>query len=133
VSASHILLSSEASATELKKLIENGSLTFEDAAKKYSIDTGSAQNGGSIGEFSRGELVKEFEDASFAATPGEIVGPVETEYGYHLIRVDSKRMHILMLREISRTRCILAGSTITKQIALLAMLFTTQNLTFWIG
>lgn len=90
VSASHILLSSEASATELKKLIENGSLTFEDAAKKYSIDTGSAQNGGSIGEFSRGELVKEFEDASFAATPGEIVGPVETEYGYHLIRVDSK-------------------------------------------
>jgi len=81
---------SEASATELKKLIENGSLTFEDAAKKYSIDTGSAQNGGSIGEFSRGELVKEFEDASFAATPGEIVGPVETEYGYHLIRVDSK-------------------------------------------
>ncbi|OAA30735.1 hypothetical protein AT15_09950 [Kosmotoga arenicorallina S304] len=90
VGASHILLTSEASATEIKNLIESGSISFEDAAKKYSIDTGTAQNGGFIGEFSRGQLVKEFEDAAFAATPGEIVGPVGTEYGYHIIRIESK-------------------------------------------
>ncbi|WP_053001225.1 peptidylprolyl isomerase [Kosmotoga pacifica] len=90
VSASHILLSSEASATEIKKLIESGVLSFEDAAKKYSLDPGSAQNGGYIGEFNRGQLVKEFEDAAFSGNPGEIIGPVRTEYGFHLIRVEAK-------------------------------------------
>jgi peptidyl-prolyl cis-trans isomerase D len=60
---------------------------FADLAKANSEDQGSAQQGGDLGSFARGSMVKAFEDAAFAAKPGDIVGPVETEFGYHVIRV----------------------------------------------
>lgn len=51
----------------------------------------SGANGGDLGEFGRGQMVKEFEDAAFAAEVGHVVGPVKTQFGYHLIKVEDKK------------------------------------------
>lgn len=90
VSASHILVDSEASAKEIYEKISQGELTFEDAAKAYS-SCPSKENGGSLGEFTRGQMVPEFDAAVFSMEVGEITRePVKTQFGYHLIRLDSK-------------------------------------------
>ena len=60
---------------------------FADLAKKYSEDPGSAAQGGDLGSNSRGVMVKAFDDAVFAMKPGEIVGPVQSEFGWHVIRL----------------------------------------------
>ena len=89
VSASHILVDTEEKANEIKQKLESGEITFEDAAKQYS-SCPSAQNGGSLGEFARGQMVPEFDTACFEMQPGELRGPVQTQFGYHLIRLDAK-------------------------------------------
>ncbi|HKC23227.1 MAG TPA: peptidyl-prolyl cis-trans isomerase [Thermoanaerobaculia bacterium] len=63
---------------------------FAALAKAESDDPGSKANGGDVGSFGRGRMVKEFEDAAFAAEPNAIVGPVKTSYGYHVIQVLGK-------------------------------------------
>lgn len=60
---------------------------FEDFARKYSQDPGSAQKGGDLGAFGRGAMVKPFEDAVFSMTPGAISDIVESEFGYHIIKL----------------------------------------------
>jgi peptidyl-prolyl cis-trans isomerase D len=60
---------------------------FAELARQNSEDPGSAQQGGDLGSFARGSMVKPFEDAVFAAKSGEILGPVETDFGYHVIKV----------------------------------------------
>src|SRR5262249_40243075 len=60
---------------------------FADLAKANSQDPGSAQQGGDLGTFARGSMVKPFEDAVFAAKPGDIVGPVQSDFGYHIIKL----------------------------------------------
>ncbi|AEX85958.1 parvulin-like peptidyl-prolyl isomerase [Marinitoga piezophila KA3] len=92
VKAQHILVSDEATALKIKKMIEDKEITFEDAAAKYSKDTSNATSGGELGWFKHGAMVKEFEDASFNATVGDLVGPVKTNYGYHIIRVQDKKI-----------------------------------------
>ncbi|MDY2868754.1 MAG: SurA N-terminal domain-containing protein [Mesosutterella sp.] len=64
---------------------------FADIAKKESIDKGSAVNGGDLGWFGRGAMVPEFDAAVFAAKKGDIVGPVRTQYGFHIIQVTDAR------------------------------------------
>jgi peptidyl-prolyl cis-trans isomerase D len=64
---------------------------FADIAKANSQDPGSAQQGGDLGAFARGAMVKPFEDAVFAAKVGDIVGPVQTDFGYHIIKVTNVR------------------------------------------
>ncbi|MBQ7450609.1 peptidylprolyl isomerase [bacterium] len=86
VKASHILVNSEAQALRLKADIEEGKITFEEAAKKYS-QCPSGQNGGDLGFFGRGMMVKEFEDAAFSLPLGKVSNPVKTQFGYHLIKV----------------------------------------------
>lgn len=86
VRASHILVNSEQQALRIKKDIESKSITFEDAAKKYSLCP-SGQNGGDLGYFGRNMMVKEFEDAAFSLPLGKISNPVRTQFGYHLIKV----------------------------------------------
>lgn len=89
VSAKHILVAEEAAASEILAAIQSGEKAFEDAARESSTCPSGAQ-GGDLGEFSRGQMVKEFEDAAFDAEIGQIVGPVKTQFGYHLIKVEKK-------------------------------------------
>jgi peptidyl-prolyl cis-trans isomerase C len=88
--AKHILVKEEADIMAIKALIDNGEKSFEDMAREHSI-CGSAAKGGSLGEFGRGQMVKEFEDAAFTAEIGAVVGPVQTQFGYHLIKVEDRR------------------------------------------
>jgi peptidyl-prolyl cis-trans isomerase C len=78
----------KAKAEDLKKQIAAGA-KFEDVAKKESDDTGSGANGGELGAFGHGQMVPEFETAAFAAKVGDVIGPIRTQYGYHIIRVES--------------------------------------------
>ena len=88
VSARHILVETEEEANNVKNEINNG-LSFADAAMKYS-KCPSKEQGGNLGEFSKGMMVPEFEKASFESEVGVISEPVKTQFGYHLIIVDSK-------------------------------------------
>ncbi|MEW5825862.1 MAG: peptidylprolyl isomerase [Candidatus Bipolaricaulota bacterium] len=90
VRASHILVADEAEADALKEQLASGA-DFAELARAVSLDEGSKASGGELGWFERGQMVAEFEEAAFAATPGEIVGPVETTYGYHLILVAERK------------------------------------------
>nr|BAL56208.1 peptidil-prolyl cis-trans isomerase [uncultured Acetothermia bacterium]BAL59918.1 hypothetical protein HGMM_OP4C554 [Candidatus Acetothermum autotrophicum] len=102
VHARHILIrvpenASEAEIAQAKKQIEDIKRELEDGAdfaelaKKYSQDPGSAQNGGDLGFFGRGQMVQEFEDAAFALEPGQVSDPVRTQFGFHLIKVEEKK------------------------------------------
>ena len=90
VSASHILVDSEEKANEILSQISSGAISFEDAARQYS-SCPSAPQGGSLGEFGRGQMVPEFEQAAFSMEVGDVRGPVKTQFGYHLIRLDDKK------------------------------------------
>lgn len=89
VNASHILVDSEEKATELLASINAGEISFEDAAKANSSCPSSAQ-GGALGDFGRGQMVPEFDTACFEMEVGEVRGPVKTQFGYHLIRLNGK-------------------------------------------
>ena len=78
-----------AKAQDLRKQILAGK-DFATVAKAESDDTGSATNGGDLGAFTRETMVKEFADAAFANPVGSVSEPVKTQFGYHLIRVDSR-------------------------------------------
>jgi len=102
VRASHILIKVEAGADqqkkaqamqkikEIQKKLKDGQ-DFAVLAKKYSEDKGSSANGGDLGYFTRGQMVKPFEDAAFAMKPDEVSDIVETQFGYHLIKVYGKK------------------------------------------
>ena len=75
---------------QIRENVLNGSVKFEDMAKKYSDDS-SAANGGDLGWLSPGETVPEFEHAMDALKPGEISQPIKTQFGYHLIQVLERR------------------------------------------
>ncbi|MBS2771736.1 peptidylprolyl isomerase [Anoxybacillus rupiensis] len=90
IRASHILVKDEKTAQEVKAKLDKGE-DFAKLAKEYSQDTGSAQNGGDLGWFGTGKMVKEFEDAAYALKVGEISQPIKTEYGYHIIKVTDKK------------------------------------------
>ena len=83
VDASHILVQDEETAKEIKEKIDNGE-DFAKLAEEYSTDTASAKNGGSVGAFAKGQMVKEFEDAAFAMKEGEVSDPVKSQFGYHI-------------------------------------------------
>lgn len=89
VRASHILVKEEDEAKKIQKEINEG-LSFEEAAKKYSTCP-SKENGGDLGEFTKGQMVKEFEDAAFSIEEGKLSEPVKTQFGYHLIKVENKK------------------------------------------
>lgn len=89
-SARHILVETEEEALNIKNMIENEELSFTEAASKFSIDTGTKDNGGDLGEFSREQMVPEFSNAVFDSEIGVITDPVKSDYGYHLILVDYK-------------------------------------------
>lgn len=84
ISAKHILVQKEFEAQDLLKKIDQG-VTFEELAKDFSTCP-SAQQGGDLGSFGKGMMVKEFEDAAFSLAVGEVTKvPVKTQFGHHLI------------------------------------------------
>ncbi|GEA30244.1 peptidylprolyl isomerase [Clostridium diolis] len=89
VSARHILVETEEEANKAREEILSGNISFGDAAMKYSTCP-SNQQGGNLGEFSKGMMVPEFEEAAFTSEIGKVTEPVKTQFGYHLVLVDAK-------------------------------------------
>ncbi len=87
--ASHILVDSEEKANELLSQIQAGEITFEDAARQFSTCP-SGKQGGDLGDFTSGQMVPEFENACAAMEVGQTAGPVKTQFGYHIIRLNKK-------------------------------------------
>ena len=89
--AAHILVETQEAAEKLKADIAAGA-DFAEVAKANSTDTGSGANGGDLGWFGLGMMVKPFEDAVVAATVGQVAGPVQSDFGWHLILVRETRV-----------------------------------------
>lgn len=87
-SARHILVSSEDQCNDLKQQIQDGA-DFAELAKAHSSCPSGAQ-GGDLGEFGRGMMVKEFDEVVFSAEVGTVQGPVKTQFGYHLLEVTQR-------------------------------------------
>ena len=90
VSAKHILVDTKEEAIDIKSKIDSNTITFEDAAKQFS-KCPSGQKGGDLGYFGRGMMVKPFEDASFEADVNKVTDPIQTQFGWHLIKVVDKK------------------------------------------
>ena len=86
--AKHILVKSEKECSDLKAQIEKGA-DFEEAARKYSLCP-SGKKGGDLGEFTPGQMVREFDEVVFSKEIGKPHGPVKTQFGYHLILIESR-------------------------------------------
>jgi parvulin-like peptidyl-prolyl isomerase len=108
VHASHILFSLEgedavdsvnAEAQLVAKYAKEGK-DFAELARLYSKDPGSASRGGDLGWFTRGRMVKPFETAVFKAKPGNIIGPIRTQFGFHLIKVHARDARELKIVDI---------------------------------
>lgn len=90
VRASHVLVQTRKEAVQIKKEIERGEITFEDAARLHSLCP-SGQRGGDLGYFNRKQMVQSFSDAAFDLKVGEISDPVGTKFGWHIIKTTDKR------------------------------------------
>jgi peptidyl-prolyl cis-trans isomerase C len=90
VRARHVLLATEKEAIDIIGRIKAGE-KFEDLAKKYSLD-GSKDYGGDLGYFTAPEMVAEFSKAAFALKVGEISQPVKTDFGWHVIRIEDRKL-----------------------------------------
>jgi len=86
--ARHILVSTEEQCEDLKKQIEGGA-DFAEIAKQYS-SCPSGQQGGDLGEFGRGQMVKEFDEVVFNGDLNMVHGPVQTQFGFHLLEITSR-------------------------------------------
>lgn len=91
VKASHILVAKESEAKDIKKQLDKGA-DFAKLAKEKSTDTGSGAKGGDLGYFTKGKMVKEFEDYAFKdGVEGKISDPIKTQFGYHIIKVVDRK------------------------------------------
>ena len=106
--ARHILLESEEQAKKVAAEIDSGK-SFEDAAKEYSRDPGSPDDG-DLGFFRKEEMVPEFAEAVFAMKPGEVSGPVQTQFGWHVIQ-------LVEFRDLPRPTLEEAHDDIVRKIA----------------
>ncbi|MBP2076662.1 peptidylprolyl isomerase [Oceanobacillus polygoni] len=89
IDAQHILVADEETANEVKQKLDDGE-DFAELAEEYSTD-GSAEDGGNLGYFSTGEMVPEFEDAAYSMEADEISDPVQSQFGFHIIKVNDVR------------------------------------------
>ncbi len=89
IRASHILVETEQEAKDLYEKLNSGNISFEEAAMENSLCP-SGQAGGDLGFFGKGLMVKPFEDAAFALEKGELSKPIQTQFGWHLIKVTEK-------------------------------------------
>lgn len=94
VRARHILVETEEEARDIIERL-NRDDDFAELAKEKSKDTGSGENGGDLGYFTRDRMVKEFADAAFALEVGAVSEPIESQFGWHVIKVEDKRQRQL--------------------------------------
>lgn len=87
-SARHILVETESQCQDLKQQIENGA-DFSDVARQHS-KCPSGQRGGDLGTFSQGQMVPEFDQVVFSGDLNTVHGPVQTQFGYHLLEVTDR-------------------------------------------
>ena len=85
IKCSHILVKKQSESLEILEKIKNGE-KFGKMAKAFSTDTGSGKKEGSLGYFTKGMMVKPFEEAAFKLEIGEISEPIKSEFGYHIIK-----------------------------------------------
>ncbi|MBA3750445.1 MAG: peptidylprolyl isomerase [Nitrosopumilus sp.] len=85
IRCSHILVKKQSEAIEIIEKIKKGE-NFSGLAKQFSIDKGSGKRGGDLGFFSKGMMVKPFENTAFKLQVGEISEQIKTEFGYHVIK-----------------------------------------------
>ena|SRR5690625_1325868 len=90
VEASHILVEDEETAKEVKGKLDKGE-DFAKLAKEYSTDESNAEKGGELGFFTVGTMVPEFEEKAFSMDVGEVSEPVQSDFGYHIIKVTDKK------------------------------------------
>ena len=104
IRARHILLPAgqEERARDLKAQLASGGITFAAAARQFSTDESNRAQGGDLGYFGRGRMVGAFEEAAFAAPVGQTIGPVETQFGLHLIRVEGRATQEAEIVRIAR-------------------------------
>ena len=121
VRASHILINfdagkdeSKSEATAIMNRAKRGE-DFGDLARQYSKDPGSGQNGGDLSFFGKGRMVAPFEEAAFAASVGEIVGPVETQFGWHIIKVTDRQTSEIKYSEIV-IKPVMSNATLQQNI-----------------
>lgn len=88
-SARHILVSSEQTCLDLKSQIETGEATFEKAASDHS-QCPSGKQGGDLGSFGPGMMVPEFDKVVFNEEVGKVHGPIQTQFGYHLVEITAR-------------------------------------------
>ncbi|MBX7041902.1 MAG: peptidylprolyl isomerase, partial [Ignavibacteria bacterium] len=109
VNASHILIDvqnsdtagAKAKAQSLYERVKNGE-NINDLAVEFSTDPTAKQNRGDLGWFMKGAMVKEFEDAVFNANVGDLVGPVQTKYGFHIVKVTGKEAKEFKVAQLSK-------------------------------
>lgn len=136
--ASHILIKAENSdtAAALKKAQDlyqrvKGGENINDLAVQFSMDETVKQNRGNLGWFPKGAMVKEFEDAVFSATPGSIVGPVKTKFGFHVIKLEdiqSKEFKVAQMTNIVGPSSRSKGLTKKKAQDVYDMLIAGENI-----
>jgi peptidyl-prolyl cis-trans isomerase C len=88
-SARHILVDTQKECEDIKSQIENGS-DFAELAQQLS-KCPSGQRGGDLGEFSPGQMVREFDEVVFSKEPNQVHGPVKTQFGFHLIEITARK------------------------------------------
>lgn len=89
VRAAHILVKGEPKAKEIMEKLKAGE-SFDALAKQFS-ECPSKKKGGDLGWFTRGRMVREFENAAFAGEKGTLTGPIKTQFGWHIIKVLDKK------------------------------------------
>ena len=89
-----------AEAEEVLSGLRAGTLDFDAAARQHSDDPASRDTGGDVGWFGQGRMVEPFEEAAFAGQPGELLGPIETLFGYHVMQVLDKRGDEVRVRHV---------------------------------
>ena len=105
--ARHILLKTDQADSEmmsrlqaLRDSIESGAASFAEMARRYSDDQ-SAAEGGDLGWFAEGSMVDAFGDAVFGTEPGALVGPIRSEFGYHLVRVEARASQAVQMADLA--------------------------------
>jgi peptidyl-prolyl cis-trans isomerase C len=105
VSARHILVESKDKARELYEKLAHGS-DFAQLAKENSKDPGSKDQGGQLGFFTRGQMVPQFEEAAFKLKKGEVGEPFQSQFGWHVVRVDDRRQRPVPRFEAIKDRVV---------------------------